>query len=274
MVPRLDEVLTTPDGRVVLAPPYITDDLPRLADRLDRPPDELVLVNRRHLQSNNSWMHNVPVLVKGKRPLHAAHPPDDAARCGLADGDVAEVASEAGRVEVPVEVTDDIAPGVVSLPHGWGHDRPGTRLSVAREHAGRQQQRAVAGHVRRRDLGQRRRQRHPGDRAGAESCSGVADAPRSGGLADHPPGAPRPSGRGRPPPARTRPPWRTLGGRRPRRGTPPPRAGGRGRPPGERRCRGAGAGWRGRRRSPRAAPRGRPPGGAASRRSARGPQRS
>ena len=136
MVPRLDEVVTTPDRRVVLAPPYITADLPRLAARLDRPSDDLVLVNRRQLQSNNSWMHNVPSLVKGRNRCTLHIHPDDAARSGVADGDVAVVASEAGRVEVPVEVTDAIAPGVVSLPHGWGHDRPGARLSVAREHAG------------------------------------------------------------------------------------------------------------------------------------------
>lgn len=136
MIPRVDEVVTTPGGQVVLAPPYIAADLPRLADRLDRAPDDLVLVNRRHLQSNNSWMHNVAVLVKGRNRCTLHIHPDDAARSGVADGDVAVVASEAGRVEVPVEVTDAIAPGVVSLPHGWGHDRPGARLSVAREHAG------------------------------------------------------------------------------------------------------------------------------------------
>ena len=64
--PCLADVLTTPDGKVHLAPSYITDDLPRLAARLDRPADDLVLVSRRHLRSNNSWMHNVNVLVKGK----------------------------------------------------------------------------------------------------------------------------------------------------------------------------------------------------------------
>jgi anaerobic selenocysteine-containing dehydrogenase len=136
MVPRLDEVVTIPGGRVVLAPPYITADVPRLATRLDRPADDLVLVNRRHLQSNNSWMHNVPVLVKGRNRCTLHIHPDDARRCGVADGEVAAVASSAGRVEVPVEVTDAVTPGVVSLPHGWGHDRPGARLSVAREHAG------------------------------------------------------------------------------------------------------------------------------------------
>jgi anaerobic selenocysteine-containing dehydrogenase len=136
MVPRLDEVVTIPGGKVVLAPPYITADLPRLAARMDRPADDLVLVNRRHLQSNNSWMHNVAVLVKGRNRCTLHIHPDDASRVGVADGDVATVASVAGSVEVPVEVTDAIARGVVSLPHGWGHDRPGARLSVAREHAG------------------------------------------------------------------------------------------------------------------------------------------
>ncbi|MEY2455895.1 MAG: hypothetical protein QOK06_989 [Acidimicrobiaceae bacterium] len=136
MVPRLSEVLRTAAGRVVLAPPYITADVPRLADRLDRAADDLVLISRRHLRSNNSWMHNVPVLVKGKDRCTLLVHPDDAASRGLADGAVASVSSEAGTLEVPVEVTDEVMRGVVSLPHGWGHDRPGTRLSVAREHAG------------------------------------------------------------------------------------------------------------------------------------------
>jgi anaerobic selenocysteine-containing dehydrogenase len=135
-VARLPEVLTTPGGKVVLAPPYITADLPRLAERLDRPPEELVLVSRRHLRSNNSWMHNVPVLVKGKDRCTLLLHPDDAARYGIVDGRLAKVSSEAGSLVVTAEVTDAIKPGVVSLPHGWGHDRPGTRLSVANEHAG------------------------------------------------------------------------------------------------------------------------------------------
>ena len=129
-------MLTTPGGKVVLAPPCITADLPRLAERLDRPPEELVLVSRRHLRSNNSWMHNVPVLVKGKDRCTLLLHPDDAARYGIVDGRLAKVSSEAGSLVVTAEVTDAIKPGVVSLPHGWGHDRPGTRLSVANEHAG------------------------------------------------------------------------------------------------------------------------------------------
>ena len=74
-MPRLDEVLTTPGGKVVLAPPYITADLPRLAERLERPADDLVLVSRRHLRSNNSWMHNVPALVKGRTAARCSSTP-------------------------------------------------------------------------------------------------------------------------------------------------------------------------------------------------------
>jgi anaerobic selenocysteine-containing dehydrogenase len=81
-------------------------------------------------------MHNVSVLVKGKDRCTLLIHPDDAARTGVVDGELARVASEAGTVEVPVEVTDEMMRGVVSLPHGWGHDKAGTRMAVAREHAG------------------------------------------------------------------------------------------------------------------------------------------
>src|SRR3954468_7500344 len=136
MVPRAADVVDTTDGKIHIAPPYITAALPRLAARLDRPPEPLVLVSRRHLRSNNSWMHNVKVLVKGKDRCTLLVHPDDASRCGVADGELATVRSEAGTIEVPVEITDGIRAGVVSLPHGWGHDKNGPRLSVAREHAG------------------------------------------------------------------------------------------------------------------------------------------
>ena len=81
-------------------------------------------------------MHNVKVLVKGKDRCTLLVHPDDAADSGLVDGGRARVTLRGRHVEVPVEVSDEMMPGVVSLPHGWGHDRPGTRLSVAREHAG------------------------------------------------------------------------------------------------------------------------------------------
>jgi anaerobic selenocysteine-containing dehydrogenase len=95
-----------------------------------------VLVGRRHLRSNNSWMHNVRVLVKGRPRCTLQVHPDDADRLGLRDGEPAQVSSRAGSVLAPVEITDAIRPGVVSLPHGWGHGQPGTRMRVAAEHAG------------------------------------------------------------------------------------------------------------------------------------------
>ena len=136
MVPRAHEVVCTPDGLIDLAPPYITDDLPRLAATMRDHQDGLLLVSRRHIRSKNSWMHNVKVLVKGKDRCTLMINPDDAAARGLTDGSVARVSSEAGAIDVPVEVTDEMMAGVVCLPHGWGHDKPGARLSVAREHAG------------------------------------------------------------------------------------------------------------------------------------------
>jgi anaerobic selenocysteine-containing dehydrogenase len=136
LVPRLNEVLATPSGKIELAPPYITADVPRLAARLERPRDDLVLVSRRHLRSNNSWLHNVEVLVRGWDRCTLLIHPDDAARCGVRSGAPARVTSEAGSLEVPVEVSDEMMPGVVSLPHGWGHDQAETRQRVARAHAG------------------------------------------------------------------------------------------------------------------------------------------
>ncbi len=136
MVPRIREILATPNGRIDLAPEIVLADLPRLAARVDRPTDGLLLTSRRHLRSNNSWMHNVKVLVKGKDRCTLLIHPDDAREVGVADGVLARVTSVAGTVEVPVEVSDEMMTGVVSLPHGWGHDQPGTRMAVAREHAG------------------------------------------------------------------------------------------------------------------------------------------
>jgi len=134
--PRLPDVLRTPSGMVELAPEPILGDVARLRAALDVPTSGMTLVGRRDLRSNNSWMHNVEVLVKG-RPRCTLHVhPDDAARLGLVDGADATVASRTGRVAVPVEVTDAIRPGVVSIPHGWGHDLDGVELSVARRHAG------------------------------------------------------------------------------------------------------------------------------------------
>jgi anaerobic selenocysteine-containing dehydrogenase len=136
LVPRVREILATDSGKVELAPPYITADVARLRARLDRPVDRLLLVSRRHLRSNNSWMHNVDALVRGRERCTLLIHPDDARTTGLADGGLARVASEAGSVVVRVQVSDEMMPGTVSLPHGWGHDRPGTRLQVAQQYPG------------------------------------------------------------------------------------------------------------------------------------------
>jgi anaerobic selenocysteine-containing dehydrogenase len=138
--PRIPEVLRTPSGKVEMAPDVIVADVGRMRARLTGEPDHnghpFLLIGRRHLRSNNSWMHNVEVLVKGKPRCTVMVHPDDAARLGLAEGDPAVVSSRVGSVTAPVELTDGILPGVVSLPHGWGHGQPGTRMRVAAEHAG------------------------------------------------------------------------------------------------------------------------------------------
>ncbi|HEV3231191.1 MAG TPA: molybdopterin-dependent oxidoreductase [Candidatus Dormibacteraeota bacterium] len=131
LTPRVPDVLRTASGRVELCPPALAADVPRLLARLDAPADGLLLVGRRHLRSNNSWMHNVPMLMTGKPRCTLQVHPEDATRLGLEDGGPARVESRVGAVVAPVEVTAEVMPGVVSLPHGWGHDLPGTRLNVA-----------------------------------------------------------------------------------------------------------------------------------------------
>jgi anaerobic selenocysteine-containing dehydrogenase len=134
--PRLPEVLRTPSGRVELAPAQLLADLPRLVEALQQPSNGLRLVGRRDLRSNNSWMHNIEPMVKGRNRCTLQVNPADADRLGLVHGALARVQSAAGVVEVETEVTDAIREGVVSIPHGWGHDRPDTRIGVAAAHAG------------------------------------------------------------------------------------------------------------------------------------------
>ena len=138
--PRLPQVLRTANQRIDLAPPLFLADLARARGALAAPPalaaGQLLLVSRRELRSNNSWMHNAPRLVKGRHrcTLHL-HPADAAAR-DLAEGQLVRVRSRVGAVELPVELTENMMPGVASMPHGYGHQRPGTRLNVAAQHAG------------------------------------------------------------------------------------------------------------------------------------------
>jgi anaerobic selenocysteine-containing dehydrogenase len=135
--PRLPEVLRTASGRIELAPEPIVADLDRLRAAMARERNGgMVLIGRRQLRSNNSWMHNLPALVKGKESCTLHIHPDDAERLGLADGEPARITSAAGSLDAPVETTEDIMPGVVSIPHGWGHGAHGARMGVASEHAG------------------------------------------------------------------------------------------------------------------------------------------
>ena len=136
LAPRLDEILHTPSGKLELAPPYVVADVERLAARLERRDPALVLVSRRHVRSNNSWMHNVPSLVTGRERCTLLMHPGDAERAGVSDGAKAVIRSKAGQLVAPVEVSDEMMPGVVCLPHGWGHDKADARLSVASRHAG------------------------------------------------------------------------------------------------------------------------------------------
>ena len=128
-------------GKVNLAPRRYLQDLDRLHALLASPVSkDLLMIGRRHVRSNNSWMHNSQRLVKGKDRCTLMIHPKDAARCGLQAGDSAEVTSQApevkGNIVLTVEITEDIMPGVVSVPHGWGHHREGTGQTVAAAHAG------------------------------------------------------------------------------------------------------------------------------------------
>ena len=135
LMPRLPERL--PEGRIQLAPAPFLNDLPRLR-RSELPRDqELLLIGRRHVRSNNSWMHNIPSLMKGRDRCTLMMHPADARERGVHDAHEVEVRSRIGAVRVPLQLTNEIMRGVVSLPHGFGHGLGGVRLTVAREHPGK-----------------------------------------------------------------------------------------------------------------------------------------
>lgn len=137
--PRLPERLFTPGKRILLASSLLIEEAHRLARELGRESESesgLVLIGRRQLRSNNSWLHNSHRMVKGPRRCTLLMHPDDARARSLSEGASVRVRSRTGEVIVPLEISDEIMPGVVSLPHGWGHTRPGTRLGVAADHAG------------------------------------------------------------------------------------------------------------------------------------------
>lgn len=134
--PRIPELLRTGSGKIELAPPSFIADLQRPIADLQRPAPELVLIGRRDVRSNNSWMHNLPLLAKGPMRCTALVHPIDAARLQLTDGALATLENGARQVQAQVQISDQMMPGVVSLPHGWGHHLPGTRLALAAQRPG------------------------------------------------------------------------------------------------------------------------------------------
>lgn len=134
----LPAILKTPDGKVDLAPEILTADVARLEEALDEleKPDGILMIGRRTMRSKNAWMHNIRLLVKGKDRCTLRINPADAERLGLHTGASARISTHIASVTAPVEVDDEMMPGVVSLPHGWGHDLDGTRQRVARDHPG------------------------------------------------------------------------------------------------------------------------------------------
>ncbi|MCU0338848.1 MAG: molybdopterin-dependent oxidoreductase [Spirosomaceae bacterium] len=138
--PAFPERLLTANKTVELAPSLLTGDMARVREALQstQTADEfdLLLINRRHLRDNNSWMHNAERLVKGRNRCTLLMHPRDAAQRGIKSNDTVQIRSRVGQVAVPVEITEDMMEGVVCLPHGYGHDRTGVRLPVAQAHAG------------------------------------------------------------------------------------------------------------------------------------------
>lgn len=134
--PRVPDVLRTPSGKIELAAPLLLADLPRAWGDVQTPAPALVVIGRRDVRSNNSWMHNLPTLAKGPMRCTLLVHPADAARWQLQDGKLALVSSTTGQLQAQVEFSTDMLPGVVSLPHGWGHDLPGSQLALAAQRPG------------------------------------------------------------------------------------------------------------------------------------------
>ncbi|MEM7104623.1 MAG: molybdopterin oxidoreductase family protein [Bacteroidota bacterium] len=140
--PCLKERLMTDDQMIQLAPEIFIEDIKRLQSTfLNSQTDQLddlsfLLIGRRHLRSNNSWMHNALRLVKGGNRCTLLLHPEDANKLDIEDGQIVLVTSEKGQVKIPVEITTDIMPGVVSIPHGWGHNKKGIKMAVAEQHPG------------------------------------------------------------------------------------------------------------------------------------------
>jgi anaerobic selenocysteine-containing dehydrogenase len=139
--PCLPGRLKTADKCIDLAPEALVKDVARVKARFFETPTphlngNLLLIGRRQLRSNNSWMHNSQRLVKGKPQCTILMHPSDAAHRQLVAGQKVLVRSRVGSIVLPIAISDEIMPGVVSIPHGWGHDRSGNQMEIAQQHAG------------------------------------------------------------------------------------------------------------------------------------------
>jgi anaerobic selenocysteine-containing dehydrogenase len=132
----IPEAIRTPSGKIELAPLQLVEDVKRLETSMNGKQNDLVLIGRRNIRSCNSWLHNLPSLLTGDNRCTLLVNPYDAARLGLSQGKYCRISTGTGFVEAPVELSTDISPGVVSLPHGWGHHAQESRMTVAKAHAG------------------------------------------------------------------------------------------------------------------------------------------
>lgn len=133
--PRLPEMIRKNHGRLKLVHEILEKDIERLHASMNerRNADRLVLIGRRQLRNMNSWLHNLPNLAKGPERCTLLVNPQDAERLGLSQGGTAKISSRAGSVTAPIVLSDEMMPGVVSLPHGYGHSARNTKISVANE---------------------------------------------------------------------------------------------------------------------------------------------
>jgi len=137
--PSLPEALFHEDKKIHLDFDYFMSDLDRVNKHffdVENREKSMVLIGRRHLKTNNSWLHNSPRMVKGNNRCTLQLHPDDGKAHGIDDGDKVSVKSRVGQLTVEAEITDAIMPGVVSIPHGWGHNKKGIKLSVASQNPG------------------------------------------------------------------------------------------------------------------------------------------
>ncbi|MDT9000692.1 molybdopterin-dependent oxidoreductase [Paucibacter sp. APW11] len=134
--PRVPELLRTPSGKIELAPPSCLADLSAVDAALAAPAPRFSLIGRRDVRSGNSWMHNLPLLAKGPNRCTLLIHPDDAAALSLSEGSQARLHNDQAALTVTIALSADMMPGVLSLPHGWGHDLEGALLSIAADRPG------------------------------------------------------------------------------------------------------------------------------------------